>query len=154
MLGRMYSAIFEEVAVTAVQDLFEINAPADAIVVIHSVIITQSSDAGDAHDEQLSTIFHLGGASGSGGTVVTPRALQLGMPAFGGTVEANNTTQSTEGSILHAEAWNVRAGLYYRPTPEERIILSPSDQLIIELQTAPADSLTMSGTVIFEEIGG
>ena len=153
-MGRMYSAIFEEVAVTAAQDLFEINAPADSVVALHSVIITQSSDAGDVEDEQLSIIIHLGSTSGSGGTTPTARPLELGSPAFGGTVEVNNTTQSTEGNILHAEAFNVRAGFYYRPTPEERIIISPSDRLIIELQTAPADSLTMSGTAIFEAIGG
>jgi len=153
-MGRMYSTVFEEVAVTAAQDLFEINAPADAVVVLHSCIVTQSSDAGDAEDEQLSIIFHLGSTSGSGGSLPTEHPLELGSPAFGGTVEVNNTSQSTEGSILHAEAFNVRAGFYYRPTPEERIVISPSDRLIIELQTAPADSLTMSGTIIFEEIGG
>ena len=153
-MGRMYSCVFEEVAATAVQDLFEINAPADSVVVLHSVIITQSSDAGDSADEQLSCLFHLGSSSGSGGATVTPRPLSLGDAAFGGTCEANNTSQSTEGNILHAEAFNIRGGLYYRPTPEERITISPSDRLIIELQTAPADSLTMSGTAIIEEIGG
>ena len=33
-MGRMYSATFELVAATAAQDLFEINAPADAAVVV------------------------------------------------------------------------------------------------------------------------
>ena len=153
-MGRMYSVVFEEVAATAVQDLFEINAPADSVVVLHSVVVTQSSDAGDAEDEQLSVLFHLGSTSGSGGSAPTARPLALGDAAFGGTVEVNNTTQSTEGTHLHAEAFNIRAGFYYRPTPEERIVISPSDRLIIELQTAPADSLTMSGTAIIEEIGG
>lgn len=153
-MGRMYSAVFEEVAVTAVQDLFEINAPADSVVVLHSCVITQSSDAGDSEAEQLSTIFHLGSTSGTGGSAVTARPLALGDAAFGGTIEANNTTQSTEGNILHAEAFNVAIGLHYIPTPEARIVISPSDRLIIELQTAPTDSLTMSGTIIIEEIGG
>ncbi len=153
-MGRMYSAIFEEVGVTAIQDLFEINSAADSVTVLHSCVITQSSDAGDSADEQLSIIFHLGSTSGSVGSAVTPAPLNLGDPAFGGTVEANNTTQSTEGTILHAEAFNVRNGFFYLPTPEARIPISPSDRLIIELQTAPADSLTMSGIIILEEIGG
>jgi hypothetical protein len=150
----MYSVVFEEVAVTAVQDLFEINAPADAIVVLHSVIITQSTDAGDTEAEMLPILFHLGSTSGSGGTTPTAHPLQLGDAAFGGTVEVNNTTQSTEGNQLHAEAFNIQAGFFYRPTPEERIIISPSDRLIIELQAAPTDSINMNGTAIFEEIGG
>jgi hypothetical protein len=153
-MGRMYSCVFEEVAVTAVQDLFEINASADAVVVLHSVIVTQSSDAGDSADEQLSCLFHLGSTSGSAGSIITPNRLSLGDAVFSGTCEVNNTSQGGEGTKLHAEAFNIRGGLYYRPTPEERITLSPSDRLIIELQTAPADSLTMSGTAIIEEIGG
>ena len=153
-MGRMYSITFEEVAVTAAQDLFEIISAADSSTVLHSVIVTQSSDAGDAADEQLSCIFHRGVATGSGGTSATPVPLSLGDAAYGGTSEVNNTTQSVEGPILHAEAFNVRGGLYYRPTPEERITISPSDVFIIELQTAPTDSLTMSGTAIIEEVGG
>jgi hypothetical protein len=153
-MGRMYAVVFEEVAATAAQDLFEIISAADSSTVLHSVIVTQSSDAGDAADEQLSIIFHRGAATGSGGSSATPAPLSLGDAAYGGTAEVNNTSQSSEGTILHAEAFNVRGGFYYRPTPEERITISPSDVFIVELQTAPADSLTMSGTAIIEEIGG
>lgn len=153
-MSRMYSAVFEEVAVTAAQDLFEIVAPSDAIVWIHSVSITQSSDAGDAQSEMLNLLYHRGSTSGSGGSAVTPTPLNVGDSAFGGTAEANNTSQSTEGTKLRAECFNVLAGYIWQPTPEERICLSPSGRLIIELQTTPADSLTMSGTVILEEVGG
>lgn len=153
-MGRMYSATFEEVAVTAIQDLFEINAPADSVVAIHGVVISQSSDAGDSESEQLNVLVHLGSTSGSGGSTPTARPLNLGDAAFGGTVEANNTSQSTEGVFLHAESFNVMAGLQIWLPPECRWIISPSDRLIIELQVAPADSLTMSGVVYFEEIGG
>ena len=153
-MGRMYSVTFEEVAVTSAQDLFEIVSAADSTTILHSVIVTQSSDAGDAADEQLSVIIHRGSTSGSAGAAATPAPLALGDAAFGGTAEVNNTTQGTEGTIVHAEAFNIRSGLYYRPTPEERIAISPSARLIVELQTLPADSLTMSGTAIIEEIGG
>jgi hypothetical protein len=85
---------------------------------------------------------------------VTPRPLELGDAAFGGTCEANNTTQSTEGVHLHAESFNIMAGFDFTPTPECRPVLSPSGRIIVELQTAPGDSLTMDGTIVFEEIGG
>lgn len=151
--GRMYSATFEEVAVTAVQDLFEINAPSTAVVKIHSLHISQSSDAGDAQSEQLNVLIHRGTTSGSGGSAPTARPLMEGTAAFAGTVEANNTTQSTEGVQLHAESFNVMAGLVIVWTPETRPVIPPSGRLIVELQTAPADSLTMSGTIYFEAIG-
>lgn len=153
-MGRIYAAVFEEVAVTAIQDLFEILAPSDAAVVIHSVTITQSSDAGDAQAEMLPILIHRGTATGTGGTTVTPSPLQTGDSAYGGVVEANNTTQSVEGTFLHAEAFNVQIGFYYLPPPEDRPVISPSAFFIVELQAAPDDSLTMNGTVVFEEIGG
>jgi hypothetical protein len=147
----MYSAVFEEVAVTAAQDLFEIVAPADSVVIIHGFEISQSSDT---DSEGLSLLVHRGSTSGSGGSTPTPAPMNVGDAAFGGTVEANNTSQSTEGTQLHAAAFNVLSGYAWIPTPETRPVLSPSGRIIIELQTAPADSLTMSGTVYFEEIGG
>lgn len=153
-MGRVYSASFEEVAVTAAQDLFEVVAPADAAVKVRSVTITQSSDAGDAQAEMLPILIHRGTATGTGGSVVTPSPLSEGDAAFGGVVEANNTTQSVEGTFLHAEAFNVQIGFYYLPPPEDRVEVSPSQLFIVELQAAPSDSLTMNGTVVFEEIGG
>jgi len=39
-------------------------------------------------------------------------------------------------------------------TPEERTVISPSDFWALELGTTPADSVTVSGFVVFEEIGG
>jgi hypothetical protein len=154
MGGRIYSAEFDGVAVTAAQDLWEIVAPADAIVVIHEVHIGQDSDAGDAEAEMLDILIHRGTATGSGGTVVTPNPIEVGSPAFGGTVEANNTTGSVETAPLRAEAWNIQIGYYYIPPPEQRIVISPSGLFIVELQNAPNDSLTMYGTIVFEEIGG
>ena len=153
-MGRVYAAVFEEVAVTVAQDLFEVVGPADATVTIHSVTITQSTDAGDAQAEMLPILIHRGTATGTGGTTVVPSPLQVGGAAFGGVVEANNTTQSVEGTFLHAEAFNVQIGFYYLPPPEDRPVLSPSALFIVELQAAPDDSITMNGTVIFEEIGG
>ena len=150
-MGRMYSATFEEVAVSAAQDLFEINAPSDAVVVVHGFEISQSSDT---DSEQLNILVHRGTTSGSGGSSVTPNPLEVGDAAFGGTVEANNTTQGTEGTILHSAAFNVLNGYVWIPTPECRPVISPSGRLIIELQTAPGDELTMSGVAYIEEIGG
>ena len=153
-MGRIYSASFEKVAVTAVQDLFELVAPADAVLLVHSLYLSQDTEEGDAEDEMLSILIHRGTATGSGGTTVTASPLNVGDAAFGGTVEANNTTQSAEGTFLHADAWSVRAGLQMVWTPETRPVVSPSGLLIVELQDAPADSITASGSIYFEALGG
>jgi hypothetical protein len=153
-MGRIYSATFEEVAVSAAQDLFELVAPADMSVLIHGFVISQSSDAGDSESEQLNVLVHRASASGSGGSTPTPSPMHVSTTASTVTVEANNTSQGTEGTILYSECFNVMAGLQVWFPPECRPCISPSGRLVIELQTAPGDELTMSGTVFFEEIGG
>lgn len=156
-MGRIYTAQFTDVAVTAIQDLFEIVAPADAIVVIHDVHFSQKTDVGDAAEEILNIQFTSGHTtSGSGGSSVTPVPRELGDAAFGGTCEANNTTQALSGTIVtrFSQNWNIRGPFDKIWTPETRPILSPSMRACFELPVAPADSITMSGTVTFEEIGG
>lgn len=154
-MGRIYTASFGGVAVSAIQDLFEVNAPSDAAVVIHSATLGQSSDYGDAAAEGLRVqISRAPTASGSGGSAPTARPHSLGDAAFGGTVEANNTTQATGTVTIHEDTFNIQAGWAYRPTPEERIVMSPSERLVVELPVAPTDVVTMSGSITFEEIGG
>lgn len=150
----VYSATFEEVAVSAAQDFFELVAPADMSVVLHGLVISQSSDAGDKQSEQLNVLIHRGSTSGSGGSTPTPSPMQAGQAASTVTVEANNTSQSTEGTILHSECFNVMAGCQIWWIPECRPFISPSGRVIVELQTTPDDAITMSGTIYFEEIGG
>lgn len=153
-MGRVYIATFELVAATAAQDLFEINAPSDGIVVLHGFGVSQSSDVGDAASEMLNVLLHRGSTSGSGGSAPTAAPLDVGDAAFGGTVETNNTAQSTEGTQLGSWDFHIAAGLQVIFTPEMRPVISPSGRLIIELQSTPADSLTISGYAVFEEVGG
>lgn len=156
-MGRMYSATISEVAVSVIQDIFEIAAPADSVVAIHSIYLGVSTEEGDAQDETLPLELTKGyTTTGSGGSTPTPTPLETGNAAAGSTVKANNTTQATTGTpvVLLSDSFNVRSGWQYRPTPEERIILSPSERLVLELPVAPADVMNLNGTIIFEEIGG
>lgn len=160
-MGRLYTAAFKAVAVTAQQDFFELLAPTDAAVIVHDWELNQNTEAGDAAEEQLSVVTNRGvGAvtSGSGGTTVTAQPIQDGETGFGGTVQANNTTKMTAGSgsleELEPFNWNVRIPLMKIYTPETRPIISPGNRWTLELETTPADSITISGKVTFEEVGG
>lgn len=161
MPGRMYTAVFKDVAVTAAQDLFELAGPTDAVTVVHRVMLTQSTETGDSAEEMLRLTANRGvGAvtSGSGGATVTPQPVSDGDPAYGGTVERNNTTVMAAGSgtleELEAFAWNVRVPFDMIWLPEFRPVISPGNRWTLELESAPADSVTMSGTLWLEEIGG
>lgn len=154
--GRIYTTQFNAVAVTASQDLFELVAPATAIIIVHDVHCYQTSEFGDAAEEMLSLLLKSGATvSGSGGSSGTAVARDFGDAAFGGTVEINNTTKANTGTIVthYAWAWNVRIPFDVIFTPETRPILSPSRRATLELATAPADSITMSCWLTFESIG-
>lgn len=160
-MGRKYTVQFNGVAVTAQQDFLELVAPADAVVIVHDIDISQTSESGDAAEEMLSLLMKRGVGtvtSGSGGTSPTPQPIEDGDPAFGGTTEVNNTTKMVVGTgsidTLAAWSWNVRIPFQKIFTPETRPVISPSNRLTLELNTTPADSITVNMTVTFEEIGG
>lgn len=160
-MGRKYTAVFNEVAVTAQQDFFEVLAPTDAIVVIHDFELSQSTDVKDAEEEMLHLVVKRGigsVTSGTGGTTPTAQPIEDGDTAFGGTVEVNNTTKMVVGTgtieTLASLNWNIRVPFQKIYTPETRPVISPGNRLTIELGTTPADSITISGTITFEEIGG
>lgn len=156
-MGMIYSVNFTSVAVTAQQDFFEYTAPSDAIAIIHAVELTQSTDVGDAASEGLS-ILHKRGATttGSGGSTATPVPLDFGYAAAGGVAKVNNTTKATAGTIvtMRPSNWIIQSPYLWLPTPEYRHTLSPSQRYTVELATTPADSITISGEMIVEEIGG
>lgn len=149
-MGRMYSASFEDVAVTAVQDLFELTAASNVAVVIHEIELSQITQAAS---ELLQIKLHRGTSSGSGGTAASEIALDPGMPTADSAVEINNTTQSVETNLLRVDHWNVVNPYLYVPTPETRILVPGAGLFIVELETAPGASMTMSGTLIWEELG-
>lgn len=159
-MGRMYTITFDDVNVTVVQDLWEILAPADASMILHSLDISQRTEISDAQAEMLDiSIRRITGSptSGSGGSTSTP-APGPGDSAAGIVAEINNTTQLSGGSntILKKKEFHVASGLEWILTPEERSIytFSPSTRLLIELETAPSDEITLSGTMTIEEVGG
>lgn len=155
-MGRMYSVNFNAVAVTAAQDVFEITPADDKPCIIHALILGQYSDFGDAQDELLSIRIIRGfTTSGSGGAAATPRPMNPSDAAAGFAAETNNTTVATTGTTndLHADVWNVRAPYQFIWPPEMRPKVSQGQTSLVVRITAPADSLTMNGTLYVEEEG-
>ena len=159
MVGRLYSVSFAATAETAAFDAFELTPADDKPIRIHSVYISQNTDFGDAQDELITVTFNRGGTgmtSGSGGSAPTAIPLTSSAEtAAGCTAEVLNTTQAsfTSGVVVHRDAFNVRAGYQYRPTPEERIGVSQANGGFTVSIQAPADSISFIGTLIFEELG-
>jgi hypothetical protein len=157
-MGRFYSVPFSATSVSAAVDVFEVLAATAKPFKLHEVVIAQSSDYGDAQAEGLSVLIKRATGSytsGSGGSTVTPAKHLTNDAAAGPTAEVNNTTQASAGSgaltTLRAEAFNVQAGYQYLPPPEQRFDFLAAEACVVSI-TAPADAITLSGTLVFEEM--
>ncbi len=147
---------FSGVSVTAAQDLFEILPAADHPVRLLGLFLSQSSEVGDSAEEMMRLQIIRGHTSGgSGGSSATPVPIDPGDPAAGFAAGVNNTTIASSGTttILHSECLNERVGMGLWWTPECAPIANQANTtIVIRLLDAPADSVTMSGTLYVEEM--
>jgi len=157
-MGLKFSAVFENVSVSAVQDAFSIKAGASNPIRLVKIDIAQNgvADVGDAQEELLRFQIKVGATTqGSGGSAPTP-SNGRGNTATA-TAHANDTTQSSAGTAktVYASSFNIRSGLLYIPTPEEaELSVTPAGQIMqIAFPAAPADAITFTGMVIWEELG-
>ena len=155
-MGKIYSAEFADVAVTAAQDLFSLLVASNEPIKILGCIISQRSDVGDTEEEGLLIKIIRGwGTVGSGGSAPTAINLDSKGGAASASVRANDTVEASAGSPVdvHCEVWNIRMPWIYMPIPELRIKADNADDLIsVSLITAPTDEITVSGTLYWEEL--
>lgn len=159
-MGRMYTVEFENRVVANADgdhDLFEITPADDKPCTVHAIYLSQSTEVGDGEEEMLRLQIIRGHTtSGDNGVspAPTPRPSDPGDAAAGFTAEAENTTIASGGTTenLHSESFNVRTGWVYLPTPEMRPKVTQAETtLVLRLLAAPADDVTMNGTIYIEE---
>lgn len=157
-MGRIYTASFEPTAVSALVDVFEALAAADVPVLIHGWHLAQTSDLGDAAEEvlHLETVRGIGATSGSGGAAATETPIDVNSPATQTAVEVLNTTRIVAGggSLVELEdyGWNIRLPWDFFYPPELRARVDPGELWTLGLPSAPADEITLIGTLWFEEL--
>lgn len=158
-MSRVYAVTFENVTVSAAQELFYLAPAANKVCVLHGFSLSNvggTADAGDAQEELLRLLVRRGHTTASsGGTAPTPAPLNETDAAAGFTASVNDTTLATLGTTvdLHADGWNVRIPYQQVWTPETRPVFKASEtSLVIRLAAAPADPVAVSGTAWVEEI--
>lgn len=157
---RAYAVSFAPSAQTVAVDWFELVAPSSRAICLLGLHVAQTTEAGDAQDEMIGyTITLAAGAftSGSGGnTGVARPPIHSGAAAASFTAETLNTTQVAAGSgtltVVHRDAFNVRAGLVQYWTPETAIVAQASEALVIGMTGAPADSISWTATAYVGEL--
>lgn len=148
--GRVYTALMTGASISAAKDIMRLSASSGQILLIHQVDVTQATSE---TDEQIEVILQRASTDGTG-TTTTIVPHQEGDPTFGGTCVHNLTADTTAGAVLHREGFNIKAGFFWLPPPELRIVVAPSGRFVVRLPTAPSAALTVNCKVIFEVIGG
>lgn len=154
-MARAYSVSIDQIAVSAAQDLFGLYAGANMAFRLLRIELGQRSlTSWEAKPIKLirmpATV-----TTGSGGTTPTPQKFNNGDAAATVTAHINDTvamTTSGSASILFARTWEFLNGFFWLPTPREEIVIAPSQALAVNLPVAPSASMTVSGTIEFEEV--
>ena len=153
--GRVYTITISGVASPAAAfDFVEISPAANKIIRIRRIRIAQTSEPTTEEEQLAITVIRGHTTSGSGGdTTPDGGVLAASDAASGYTAETMNTTIASSGTPINLveDAWNTRAGYDMAFAPEE----SPeciNGVLIVVRSSAPADAITIRGTIWVEEV--
>lgn len=159
-MGRIYSIVYQGTITNAGGnvDLLELLPADDKPVKLRGLLLSQTSEVGDAAEEGLRiTIKRFQTpTSGSGGSAVTPRAMDSADAAAGVAAECGNTTVATDAGTtqtLVELAWNIRQSPYEQWFPEERFCpkAKQGEALIVCQETTAADDYSGCFTFWLEE---
>jgi hypothetical protein len=158
-MGRIYQIPIPFVAQTTQIDFFELTAAAEKPCLLHEIYLANSTEIGDAMEEQLTLKLKRAFStvtSGTGGTTPTPAPINPDDAASGLTAEVNNTTKLVVGTGTITDerlfGWNIRQPFHHIFTPETRPKIKGGEKKVLELTATPADSITMGGYALVEEL--
>jgi hypothetical protein len=150
---RFYDISLPATAFTAQIDLIEIVGHASRLTWITGLELGQTTEVGDAQEEQLTLEWILGHTTSGNGTATTPGA-SGNDAAYGGTVERFATTLATGGSPVTRRTipWNVRIGytMLWDPT---KWLMVPAGSRMVGRVSGPADSVTGASSIFIAEAG-
>lgn len=155
-MSRVYTAGFQDIAVSATQDLIYILCSSTVPIEIHEVSLTQRTLT--TYEAKNITFRRLGATvtAGTGGASITPAPHVPNDTASVVTARRNDTsvaTTSGTATIIRPDNWSFLNGYYWAPAGyDDRIILAPSTAFVVRLDTAPSASMTASGTIVFAEL--
>lgn len=160
-MGRIYRVTFENVTVSAAQDLVQITGATGKMMRICRAWVGSTNTTAPT-DQQIRLRCRFLPATvtvGSGGTTgITPSKNDPGDAACSSTTCAtNNTTPATTNGtavVLDTAGVNIKAGYDMSWFGQNRPPIGPSEAFVFELLSTVSGTVAMSGGVEFEETGG
>jgi hypothetical protein len=149
-----FSAPLTPASITVAVDLFHVTVAAENAVTLVAMELYNTTDVQEAQEEILSIALVRGvTGGGTGGSALTELNYgDGGGSAVSAAVLGLNTTVSTGGNVLAHMGWNVRVPFLWCPIPELRpTIDSTQDPVVFRLLAAPADAITIGGTIYWFE---
>lgn len=137
-------------------DLLECVPASGKMLELLNFEIGQTTELGDAADEQLDISVVRGNTTSGNGSAVTPRPKEAGS-TIASTYEALGSTPASAGTAV--TLWNATGkvllpGPLWTPLPQGAgFFVSGSDLLCIRLNAAVADDVTFRGTATLLEYG-
>jgi hypothetical protein len=158
-MARRYKVTFSGVAVSAVQDLVQITGATGKqfrILRQWADVVDQTLATGQGM-KWRSRFLPATVTVGSGGTTgITPSKNDQGdASCSSATCATNNTTKATTSgtaAVLYEGGGHLYNG--HNWTFPEPPLVGPSEAFVFELTQAPTGTVTLSGGVEFEEMGG
>lgn len=154
--GRLYTVSFQNVAITAVQDLFLLLPGSSKVIAIQSFELAQITK--NTVEILRIRLKYLPATvtNGSGGGAATPRPVTPGDGAATFTARTNDTTPATSSGTaydLWADQWNlVNGALWVPPIAGRPFVIAPGAACVLGLDTNPAASMTVNATMMVEEL--
>lgn len=159
-MANVYAVSFSSKSATAVaKDLFELTPSTSTRIRIREIQFGQHSASAGSSMSGLQFVgisLHRGSTvAATGGSTGTP------VPVDGRartSVTAVTLSASSPGSsgpaaaLLYAGSWNIFERFVYRPKWDERFVSGLGERIQVRM-SAPSATLTMDGTIVFEEIG-
>jgi hypothetical protein len=155
-LERLFTIVFENVTVAALQDLFALKAGTTNGIMIRRISLSAGGVTAPAEMRLRLKRMPVTVTIGSGGSAPTIQKVSslLSYASLNANARVNDTTQATTSGTAQIIAnwqWNVLQDfLEVPPTEEERWECTLSEALIVDFAAAPA-STAMSGFIVWEE---
>lgn len=158
-MGRVYRVFFEDVAVSAAQDLLQVKGAAGKIVKVREWWwgCTNTSLATSQGVKTRCRFLPATVTDGSGGSSPTVQKSDVGDAAASFTALANNTTKATTSGtaiVLDESGDHLYNGYRKRFQPGSEPVVGPSESWVGELLSTVSGTVNLSGGVEVEEIGG